>query len=175
MHEPHDDVTLISSAQTAVDAHELRRTIARIPAPVCIVTAYVDNEPVGFTASSFVNVSVEPPLVGVFVGESTRSYQHFLHAEYAAINVLADDQSDVATKFASKAHDKFGSVRLNADYPKSPVIDEAMASVLGRVDSRLGLGDHLMLVLRVSEVVRRTHAPLVYQDRKFRTLVDLLM
>lgn len=157
----------------SVDPGELRRSIARIPAPVTLVTAYWDEQPVGFTASSFVNISTEPPLVGVFVGETTRSYGVFARVERVAINVLSDEQAEVAGIFAGKSDDKFDHVCLDPDHPAAPVVGEAMTSMLGRVVQRPVLGDHLMLVLQVERVVRRLHAPLVYQDRKFRTLVDV--
>ncbi|WP_101523366.1 flavin reductase family protein [Nocardioides houyundeii] len=160
-----DDLTL--------DPGELRRAIARIPAPVTLVTAFWEGRPVGFTASSFVNISTEPPLVGVFVGETTRSYGVFAQVERVAINVLADDQAKVAGIFAGKSDDKFTHVTLDPEHPDVPVVTEAMTTMLGRVVQRPVLGDHLMLVLQVDRLVRRLHAPLVYQDRKFRTLTDL--
>lgn len=161
-------------APTRVDADELRRTIARIPAPVTLVTTYRDGVPVGFTASSFVNVSVDPPLVGVFVGESARSYQHFRVADHVAINILADHQSELATVFAGKSDDKFAAVELDPEVTHVPVVLGAMAAIVGHVVERPVLGDHLMLVIEVEHAVRRTEAPLVYQDRKFRALADLL-
>jgi len=162
--------------ETVVDEHELRRAIARIPAPVTVIAAY-DHErrPVGFTASSFVNISVEPPLVGVFVGARTRSYATFSQAEQVAISVLADDQSEIATVFATSAEDKFAGVALDPGFTTAPVVAHAMVSIVGRVVQRPVLGDHLMLVIQAEEVVRNLEAPLVYQDRKFRTLTDLLL
>lgn len=161
--------------QPTVDADELRRAIARVPAPVTVVATFTDAGPVGFTASSFVNISVEPPLVGVFVGNRTRSHATFSVAERVAINVLADDQSQIATTFASSGDDKFADVSLDPRFSAAPVVAHAMVSVVGRVVERPVMGDHLMLVLHVEEVVRNLEAPLVYQDRKFRTLTDLLL
>lgn len=160
------------TAPRSADADELRRTIARIPAPVTVVTTYVDDRPVGFTASSFVNISVDPPLVGVLVAETARSYAAFEQAEHVAINVLAESQSGVATTFAGRGLDKFRDVELD-DHTHAPVLRDAMGVLLCRVDQRPVLGDHLMLVLHVEDVWRHTHAPLVYQDRQFRTLTDL--
>lgn len=161
--------------ERTVDEHDLRRAIARIPAPVTVVTTFDGVEPVGFTASSFVNISVDPPLVGVFVGEGTRSYTRFMKADSVAINVLADDQSQIATVFATSAHDKFAEVALDPRFTSAPVVAHSMVSIVGRVVQRPVMGDHLMVVLHVEEVVRNLEAPLVYQDRKFRTLTDLLM
>ncbi|MCD4524025.1 flavin reductase family protein [Nocardioides sp. cx-173] len=156
-----------------VDADELRRTIARVPAPVTIVAAHTSDGPVGFTASSFVNISVEPPLVGVLVGATSRSYDHFLRADRVAINLLADHHSEAAVVFAGKGDDKFDHVDLDPDFPAAPVIIDAMGVLVGRVAQRPVLGDHLLLVVHVEQVARRVKAPLVYQDRKFRALADL--
>lgn len=165
-----------STPQSAggVDAAELRRAIARVPAPVTLVTTYVGEEPVGFTASSFVNISVEPPMVGVFVAETSRSRPHFEVAERVAINFLSMEQSEVATVFAMKgAQDRFAAVELDPDHPDAPVVEGAFAAVVGRVVERPVMGDHLMLVIEVDRALRRHFAPLVYQDRTFRSLVDI--
>lgn len=161
--------------ENAVDPDELRRAIARIPAPVTVVSGYDGDEPVGFTASSFVNISVDPPLVGVFVGERTRSHATFSWVEQVAINVLADDQSEIATVFATSAEDKFAGVLLDPRFTAVPVVAHAMVTIVGRVVQRPVLGDHLMLVIQAEEVMRNLEAPLVYQDRKFRALTDLLL
>ena len=167
------DERLAAEVVHRVDADELRRTIARMPAPVTIVAAHTAGGPVGFTASSFVNISVEPPLVGVFVGAVTRSYEHFLRVERVAINLLADHQSEAAVVFAGKGEDKFDHVDLDPAYDAAPVITDAMGVIVGRIVERPVLGDHLMLVVHVEQVARRVKAPLVYQDRRFRALTDL--
>lgn len=156
------------------DPDELRRAIARVPAPVTLVTTHGADGPVGFTASSFVNISVDPPLVGVFVAETARSHGTFLTAEHVAINVLSDQQVDAATVFAGRGEDKFAAVELDEAFPDAPVVQGAMTSLVCRVHDRRRLGDHLMLVLWVTDLVRHTAAPLVYQDRTFRALADLL-
>lgn len=157
-----------------VDAGDLRRMIARIPAPVTIVAAYSEHGPVGFTASSFVNISVDPPLVGFFVAESARSFEHFERVDRVAINVLADHQSELASVFAGKSEDKFAGIELDPTIPTAPVVTEAMGAIVGSVHARGMVGDHLMVTVQVDSVVRRSHAPLVYQDRTFRVLTDLL-
>jgi flavin reductase ActVB len=165
----------MSDTQSIEDqAGELRRTIARVPAPVTLVTTYAGDEPVGFTASSFVNISVDPPLVGVFVADSSRSRVHFEAAEHVAINFLSLEQSEVATVFATRgARDRFDSVQLDPEHGLAPVVEGAFAAVVGRVVQRPEMGDHLMLVIEVDRALQRQFAPLVYQDRTFRSLVDI--
>ncbi|MGO4785704.1 flavin reductase family protein [Cryobacterium sp. W22_MBD10_FK3] len=155
----------------AFDPAELRRALAGMATSVTLVTTNVNGVAYGFTANSFTSVSVTPPLVAVFLAETAESYPAFARTDHVAINILAADQGDVARHFATKGIDKFSAVTLHGGYDRVPVVTGAQASLLGQVHERWTVGDHLMIIVHVDEVIRSELTPLVYQNREFRKLV----
>lgn len=163
--------TLTSEPDSGFDPAELRRALAGMATSVTLVTTSVNGTAHGFTANSFTNVSVTPPLVAVFLAETAESYPAFAETDQVAVNILADGQGDLARHFATKGVDKFAAVTLHEDYHHVPVVLGAQASIVGRVHERWTVGDHLMIIVAVSDVLRTTHPPLVYQNREFRKLM----
>lgn len=148
----------------------LRAALGRMATSVTVATTRHDGVDYGFTANSFTSVSADPALVAVFLADTADSYDAFQAAEAVAINILADGHGDLARRFATKGVDKFSTFSAHPDYPHLPVLADAMASLITRVDSRVTMGDHLMLLLAVEEVCVSERAPLVYQDRTFRSI-----
>lgn len=138
---------------------------------VTLVTTRVDGVDYGFTANSFASVSVEPPLVTVFIAETASCYPAFVMADHIAVNILADGQGDLARRFATSGADKFAGLTLDPGYSQVPVVEGAMAGIIGRVELKQPAGDHLMLLIAVDHVEYSGHQPLVYHNREFRKLV----
>lgn len=159
-----------STSARIADARALRTTLARMATSVTLVTTRHDGVDYGFTANSFTSVSSEPPLVAVFLADTADSYGAFARSERVAINILADGHGELARRFATKGTDKFAEFDAHPDHDDLPVLSDAMATLLTRVESRVTCGDHLMLLLGVEDVRSSDRLPLVYQDRTFRTL-----
>lgn len=149
----------------------LRPALGNMATSVTLITTRHDGRDYGFTANSFTSVSSEPPLVAVFLADTADCYPAFEAADQVVVNVLAHDQADLALHFARKHDDKFIGVELEPGHPQVPVIAGSMAAMMGRVESRLTAGDHLMLLIAVDQVVHNDREPLVYQNRNFRKLV----
>ncbi|GAB3601366.1 flavin reductase family protein [Microbacterium tumbae] len=149
----------------------LRRALGHMATSVTLVTTTHDGVQHGFTANSFAAVSNEPPLVTVFLADTAECYGAFQATEHVAVNILADDQGHLARTFATKGVDKFAGIELDAEHAHVPVVQGAMASIVGVIDERYSVGDHLMLLIAVDHVVYNDRDPLVYHNRVFRKLV----
>lgn len=149
----------------------LRRALGHMATSVTLVTTRVEGVDYGFTANSFTSVSVEPPLVTVFIAETAECYGAFAAADHIAVNILADGQGDLARRFATRGADKFAGLALDRSYSQVPVVVGAMASIIGRVEMTQTAGDHLMLLIAVDHVEYSGQQPLVYHNREFRKLV----
>lgn len=163
-------MTLVENRTSTVQS-PLRRALGHMATSVTLVTTTHDRSNHGFTASSFAAVSRDPPLVTVFLADTAECYDVFQAAEHVAVNVLADDQDRLARTFATRGVDKFADIELDDDYEHVPVVEGAMASIIGVVDERYSVGDHLMLLIAVDRVVYNDREPLVYHNRVFRKLV----
>ena len=63
--------------------------------------------PIGLTVNSFNSVSLDPPLIVWSLAKELPSRDLFEGCEYYAINVLAEDQTELSQRFASRAGARF--------------------------------------------------------------------
>lgn len=92
-----------SPAQVAIDPGALRACLCRFATGVTVMTCFADGASQGVTANSFSSVSMDPPLVQWSIGRFARSFGAFTAAEGFAVNILAEGQAPLSTRFASKA------------------------------------------------------------------------
>ncbi|MFK4148034.1 flavin reductase family protein [Streptomyces sp. NPDC004065] len=156
----------------AADQHMLRDAMARVPAGVALVTAHDSGgAPHGFTASSFVSVSMEPPLALVCLARTANSFPVFDSCREFAVSVLRDDHTELAMRFARKSADKFAGGKFVRTARGGTVLDGALAVVECTVHERYPAGDHIILLGEVQSVhVEDKGAPAVYVDRGFAAL-----
>lgn len=155
---------------TQLDQQALRHALGSMATPVVVVTATVDGRHHGFTANSFTSVSMEPPLLGVYLADTSTSYHAFMRAERAAINVLAHHQEDLAVRFAARGGDKFTGLDLDCGLDGAPAIPDTMVTFAGNVVERVVLGDHVLLLMAPTLATPVRHTPLIYHQRAFRRL-----
>jgi flavin reductase (DIM6/NTAB) family NADH-FMN oxidoreductase RutF len=113
---------------------------------VAVVTATAQGRPTGCTASSFTSVSLSPPLVLVSLYRSSRTLAAIAGHGAFGINLFGRQHRDPADRFATApAEQRFGGVghRLVRDVP---VIDEAMAALVCRVEHTVAAADHLLVL-----------------------------
>jgi flavin reductase ActVB len=155
--------------QKLVDPTAFRGALSRWASGVTIVTCEgPEGEPVGFTASSFSSLSLDPPLVLVCIDKRADSYEIFMSAPRWAISVLGVEQADVALKLATKGPNKFEGVSVVAGPETGLALFEgAIAHLECRAHERLAGGDHTILVGEVLGVEVREGEPLLHFHRKF--------
>jgi flavin reductase (DIM6/NTAB) family NADH-FMN oxidoreductase RutF len=150
-------------------AKALRTALGQFPTGVAIVTALDQNrQPVGMTINSFSSVSLTPALVSWCIDQRAASYATFTKAEHFAFTVLAADQADLALRFATRGADKFRGIEI--DDGQSPVIANACAWFRCESYRSIALGDHQMLVGKVTESGNNDLQPLVFRGGQFQQL-----
>jgi flavin reductase (DIM6/NTAB) family NADH-FMN oxidoreductase RutF len=148
-----------------------RAALGRFPSGVTVVTLDDGAGGVhGITVSSFVSLSLNPPLVGVAIGRKARAHG-MIGAPRFAVSVLADDQANVSDHFAARPvaldHDPFETF---ADHP---VVRGAAAHLVCAVVDRVDTGDHTLVVGRVEASRVASAASLAYQAGRYgRVVVD---
>ena len=93
---------------------ELRHAFGHLPSGVVAVCALVGGRPVGMAASSFVPVSLKPPLVSFCAARTSRTWQALRQAPSLGVSVLAEDHAALCRALASSAEDRFADVRWEA-------------------------------------------------------------
>ena len=147
-----------------IDESRFRQVLGHFPTGVTVVSAKgADEPPVGLAVGSFFSVSLDPPLVGFCPGKSSSSWPKIEATGSFCVNILADDQEDVARTFAGKGDDKFQAIGWRPGATGSPVIRDVLAWIDCSLADVHDAGDHWIVTGRVQELkVEREGKPLVF-------------
>lgn len=145
-----------------------RDTMARVPAPVTIVTTMLDGAPFGTTVSAFASLSLTPPMVMFALDNRGSMKDRIAQAGQAGINILAGDQAELARRFASPV-DRFEGVEweIHDDVPRLAGV--AGFVHCGTVDLLPG-GDHTVVVGTVDDACPVAEESLSYHLRTFHSV-----
>ena len=162
---------------TQPDVRALRNALGVYPTGVTIVTTRgVDGRSVGLTVNSFASLSLEPPLLLWSLSNRSPNLRAFRTASHFVVNVLAQEQEDLAMRFASPSIvDKFEGVALRDD-PLGhahgvPLVDGAAAWFVCACRDAIETGDHTLFIGRVVAHESATEqSPLVFQGGRFAAL-----
>ncbi|MFK8017181.1 MAG: flavin reductase family protein [Gammaproteobacteria bacterium] len=145
------------------DQRALRNTLGAFATGVTVVTTTDEAQaPWGFTANSFTSVSLDPPLILFCLAKNAGSLATFQNASHYAINILADDQRDTSTLFASGDRNKFDLVSWDSAKSGSPVLEGVAAWLDCAAHQTVDGGDHLIFIGRITDFWSRNVAPLGY-------------
>ena len=133
----------------AADVAAYRRALGAFATGVCIVTADSPAGPLGITINSFTSVSLTPRLVLWCLDERSDRWPVFAAAETFAIHMLPSSDKALAGRFAKGVSvlDPHEFVRPD-DGP--PCLPEALARLECVTHDRIQMGDHLIIVGRVT-------------------------
>ncbi len=146
-----------------MDLNDYRRALGAFPTGVTIVTAFDEmGEPWGLTANSFTSVSLEPPVISVCVAKSGRVFPTLTQSTRFAVNILSDQQRDLAMHFASDIANRFTGTEWEAQADGAPLFPRASARLDCIVHDRVDAGDHEILLGRVIFYDHCPNPPLIY-------------
>ena len=157
-----------SDLENAVDPNRFRAVMGVFPTGVTIVTT-VDGGgvPRGYTAGSFVSVSLQPPLISVCTARSASCFPALAACDTFAVSVLRSEQAELARRFSSKGIDKFAGGGLTTSATGLPIVEGALAVVECLTYARHPAGDHVILVGAVRDARLGGGDPLVFHNRSF--------
>lgn len=175
---------MTSTSPPEAVADGFRDAMAGLASGVCVVTTTAGGEPAGLTTTAVMSVSLDPPLVAVGVGRTSRTLRTLRDARAFVLHVLHHDRERTASVFASKAADKFAGLDVRPGRHGIPVLAaDARYALECDTWQEVDAGDHVLLLGRVTEVHRGTAegsdtagradaaSALVHFDRAFHRLV----
>lgn len=168
-------------AQT-VDTEAFRAAMTRLAAGVVLITAHDAEDPprgedVGMTATAFMSVSLEPPLVLVSVRIGSRMDELLERQPRWAVSVLSESQRHIAGRFALRGRVSDRLLFEDIAYYRgeesgAPILGGALAILECETQSRVAAGDHTLVIGRV--LTARTPSaeggPLTYFRGRYRYL-----
>ncbi len=152
-----------------MQSKEFKEAVGKFPTGITVISTAYNNKLWGFTANSFVSVSLSPFLVSFCINKQAGSVEAFKSADHFAISVLSEDQSDISNHFASYKEDKFAEIRHDiGDASKVPLVFGAVSFIECKKYNMFECGDHFIFVGEViATKVDKTKSPLLYFARSY--------
>jgi flavin reductase (DIM6/NTAB) family NADH-FMN oxidoreductase RutF len=138
---------------------------------VAVVAGLAGGRPAGIAASSFVPVSLDPPLVSVCVAHTSTTWPLLRDSPRIGISVLGAHQEHVGRRLGARTGDRFAGVAWRSTSCGAVLIEGASAWYDCTVEQQVRSGDHDIVVFRVHDLDAAADVPpLVFHASAFRRL-----
>ncbi|HVP60798.1 MAG TPA: flavin reductase family protein [Myxococcaceae bacterium] len=131
----------------------------------------------GFTATAFMMLSLQPPLLALGVGRDSGADDLLEDADHLAVNLLSEGQSELSHAFARHHRDRgdaWSRFPWTLDAHGTPLLSGTTGAFSARIVERQERGDHLLVLAEVTAVHHGdTERTLVYQNRTYARLTPL--
>lgn len=160
-----------ADALAPIDPLQLRRCLGQFVTGVAVITTLdADGQAHGMTVNSFASVSLDPPLVLWSLRRQAWTFGIYEAAPRFVVNVLAEDQQDLAMRFAKPIEDRFAGVASRTGLGGVPLLDGCLAHLECTTQERWPGGDHLVFLGQVQRMWHVDGAPLAYSRGGFATM-----
>lgn len=155
----------------SLDPSSLREAFGHFPSGVIAIAAEVDGTRVGLAASTFVPVSLDPPLVSFCVQNTSSTWPQLKDLPYLGISVLGEAHDEAARTLAAKTGDRFAGLETASSERGAVFVHGTSVWLETSIEQLVPAGDHTIVVLRVADItVHPDVAPIVFHRSVFRRL-----
>lgn len=155
-------------ADDSVDPRILRSVLGVYTTGVTVITTLdPEGRPCGVTANSFSSVSLDPPLVLWSQALAARSHPAFARHHRFVVNILAQDQVELSTRFATAGADKFSGVDFHTGIGGLPVLENCSAVLECIKVATYPGGDHAVFLGQIENFSRSTQPGLAFGNGQY--------
>lgn len=156
-----------------VTAHHYRTALRRHPAGVAVVTLASSTGPVGFTATSFSSLSLDPPLVSFNITHTSSSMTALRAAKSLLVHLLGEQQIGLAQRFSRTAEERFADRTLWTTLESGEPLLLGTPTWLRALPQQLiAAGDSTLVIAMLTDIHCEggvaTPPPLLYHDGTYR-------
>jgi flavin reductase (DIM6/NTAB) family NADH-FMN oxidoreductase RutF len=151
-----------------IDTRQFRAALGRFASGVTVVTTRHQDRTHAMTASAFVSVSLDPPLVLVSVDHRASMHQLLPITGRYGVSVLAENQEAVSNHFAGRPREGLEVRFLTRE--GVPLVEGAVAHFVVQVTDAHPAGDHTLYIGRVEHFETHEGRPLVFHSGWYRQL-----
>jgi flavin reductase (DIM6/NTAB) family NADH-FMN oxidoreductase RutF len=146
---------------------DLKKVAGSFATGVTVITTRDKERGVaGMTASSFVSVSLDPPLISFYVDNNAKLIKQLTEGATIGISILASDQENVSNHFAG-----YPDPNLPIELEENngfPLIKNALGWYITKAIQIIPTGDHHMALCSVEKLGRNEEKqPLLYFSGKY--------
>jgi flavin reductase (DIM6/NTAB) family NADH-FMN oxidoreductase RutF len=165
------DAKMESMSPTDLSPTTLREAFGHFPSGVIAIAAEVEGTRVGIAASTFVPVSLDPPLVSFCVQNTSTTWPKLKGLPYLGISVLGEAHDEAARTLAAKTGDRFAGLPTVSRDSGAVFVDGTAVWLESAIEQLVPAGDHTIVILRVCDItVHADVAPIVFHRSTFRRL-----
>ncbi|GAA2436901.1 flavin reductase family protein [Mycolicibacterium llatzerense] len=159
----------------SLDSAALRAAFAHFPSGVIAVCADTETERIGMAASTFMPVSLDPPLVAFCVQNTSLTWPRLAAAPRLGISVLSAAHGGIVRTLAAKDGDRFAGVETETLDGGALLIADAVVAMDVTVTDQIRAGDHTIVVMQINDLHAASEPssasePIVFHRSTFRTL-----
>jgi flavin reductase (DIM6/NTAB) family NADH-FMN oxidoreductase RutF len=140
----------------------LRNALGRFATGVTVIATQCGHGRIhGMTVNSFASLSLDPALILWTLRTASARYATFAHCDLFSVNVLAENQLDIARRHARAGPGVVAST-WHGFHSECPVIEGASAQFICRSRNVVHEGDHAILIGEILEFVEFERSPLLF-------------
>jgi flavin reductase (DIM6/NTAB) family NADH-FMN oxidoreductase RutF len=159
------------TSNSNLNPSSLREAFGHFPQGVIAIAAEVDGQRVGLAASTFVPVSLEPPLVSFCVQNTSATWPKLKELPFLGISVLGESHDEAVRTLAAKTGDRFAGLRTVSTASGAVFVEGTSVWLESFIEQLIPAGDHTIVILRVSNItVHPDVPPIVFHRSTFRRL-----
>ena len=150
-----------------------KQAMSRFASGVTVITTYDENQQaVGMTASAFISVSLNPPLILESIAKTAQMHHRLMQQDHYAVSILSNEQVQVSNHFAGWHTEGFTPTLEEVN--GLPMVADSLVQMCCRIMSRVSAGDHTLFIAEVKSirVNPKPLDPLIYVDRQYRNLAE---
>ncbi len=159
---------------TDLSPTSLREAFGHFPSGVIAIAAEVEGVRVGLAASTFVPVSLDPPLVSFCVQNTSTTWPKLVDLPFLGISVLGEAHDAAAKTLAAKTGDRFAGLQTKSSDRGAVFVHGTSVWLESAIEQQVVAGDHTIVVLRVHDITVHDdpefQAPIVFHRSTFRGL-----
>lgn len=159
-------------ADAVLDRNVFRDVIGRFASGVTIITTRNDGADLGTTASAVSSLSMEPPMLLICMNRTSETGRAILEAGRFVVNILGEDQADIAQRFARKGDDKFEGLEVARGLAGLPLLSGTLGHLECRVAETATGGTHTVFLSHVEHAGASEGSPLTYYRGRFGRFED---
>lgn len=149
----------------------LREAFSHFPSGVIAIAAERDGVRVGLAASTFVPVSLNPPLVSFCVQNTSETWPRLRDVAVLGISVLGESHDAAARTLAAKSGDRFAGLETESSAAGAVFVKGTSVWLETAIEQEVPAGDHTIVIMRIRDItVHDDVAPIVFHRRGFRRL-----
>lgn len=158
-------------SNTELSPAALREAFGHHPSGVIAVAAEIDGIRVGLAASTFVPVSLDPPLVAFCVQNTSETWPRLQQVPALGISVLGESHDTAARTLAAKTGDRFAGLETVSSAAGAVFVKDTCVWLESAIEQELPAGDHTIVLLRIRDVTVHTGvSPIVFHRSGFHRL-----